>query len=80
MTIQYEEPGVPVERAVFTDMQGKPLWEEQPYQFSRMSAVGEYLVQAGQPYTVVRVAVCEGCMYVNLEAMDREVPLTGVAR
>ncbi len=71
--IDYDAPGVPVLRAVFSDMKGKPLWTEEPYQFSRISAVGEYLVNKGVPYTVGRVAVCEGTMYANVEQENEHV-------
>ena len=65
--INYDLPGVPVLQAVFCDMQGKPLWVERPYQFSRMSSVGEFLVKDGIGYVVGRVAVSEGTMYVNVK-------------
>jgi hypothetical protein len=66
-TIDYDKPGIPVLRAVFTNMQGEKLWTEEPYQFSRISTPDEFLVKDSIQYYVRRVAVAEGVMYANVE-------------
>jgi hypothetical protein len=65
------DEGVPVQRAVYCDMQGDPLWTYDPYPMTRMEAVGDYVNKFMIPYRVRRVAVCEGTMYVNLEEEKR---------
>lgn len=63
----YGKPGIPIDRAFYTDMRGQLIWEANPYLLNRMYSLGDHLVYQSIPYAVRRVAVSEGVMYVNLE-------------
>ena len=75
--INYDVEGIPVRRAVYADMKGKPLWTEEGYPFSNINGVGDFLVQNTIPYIVKRVAVYEGTMYTNVEREEAILKLEG---
>ena len=67
MEIDWTIPGIPINKAVYSDARGKALWIEESWCFSNAHAVGEFMMRKGVAYIVAKVAFHEGTMYVNLE-------------
>ena len=69
--IDWKISGIPINKAVYSDLRGKTLWIDEPYPMSKASGVGDFMIHNSIHYYVRKVAYHEGVMYVNLEGGEQ---------